>query len=112
VPTYNGNGEWTLPDIGVYASGGFGPGGNIGAGWALGLVKGDEKDISGITTNVNGGIAPVGGTVAFDANGDPVGFTIGEALQLGGSVTHADTGAYGLRDFFDWLSRKFDKRCP
>jgi RHS repeat-associated protein len=98
-------------DIGFYSSGGLGGGLNIGAGWAGGVIKGDINDIRGITTNVNGGITPLGVTVMLGPDGQPVGGTIGPAADWGASVTHADTGAVSLVDLLsDLLLKLFP--CP
>ena len=112
---------FTLPspginfDIGVYASGGVGGGYNVGFGWAAGLMKGDQSTISGITTNVNVAIAPVGGTLMYDRDG-LVGGVIGPTSEFGLSGSYADTGAVGLSDIGRWLGgwlfNKFGKNCP
>lgn len=101
----------TPADVGFYSSGGWGPGLNLAAGWALGTVKGDVNDIRGITTSVNANFVPAGGTVMLDLNGNPIGITAGPSAGYGGSVTFAETGAFSLVDYFsDVLLKLFP--CP
>jgi len=92
-------------DIGVYASGGLAGGYNVGSGWGLGLIKGDQSSISGITYNVNGGMTPVGGTLMYDNTG-LVGGVVGPAAEEGASGSYARTGAFGLSDIGTWIGGK------
>jgi RHS repeat-associated protein len=112
----NGQITWTRPDIGVYSSGGVGAGWNIGVALGLGYVKGEEKDIQGVTYNVNVGVPPVGVSAMYDPDGKRVGVVFGPAADLGASGTYAETHAIGLRDAFGWLFDRIDplganKKC-
>jgi RHS repeat-associated protein len=115
---------FTLPsrgtniDFGIYAAGGIGSGYNIGSGWGIGAIAGDINSIRGITYNVNGGVAPAGGTLMFDGNG-MVGFTAGPSASIGLSGTYSQTGAVGLGDLGSWLGNwlysvfgEKSKTCP
>jgi hypothetical protein len=93
-------------DIGVWGSGGFGAGYNVGLGVQAGLIKGDECDIKGVTYNANAGGGVGSGTAMFDDRGHVVGVTVGPAADIGASESYAKTGAVGLADFFNWLFNK------
>ncbi|MDQ1811682.1 RHS repeat-associated core domain-containing protein [Massilia sp. CCM 9210] len=106
-------------DVGVYVTGGMAAGYNTGMGWQAGAIKGNVSDIRGLTYNINGGVAPVGGTVMFDADGNVIGVTAGPAVGFGLSATYANTGAWGLSDIGGWIGRSIydrfnrnTKNCP
>jgi hypothetical protein len=100
-------------DMGVFASGGFATGFNVGGGNQYGIIKGNESDIQGVTYNVNGGAAVGSGTLMFDDKGNLVGGTLGPAADLGLSASYTKTGAWGLNDLGNalggWL---YDKLHP
>jgi hypothetical protein len=95
-------------DIGAYASGGIAAGWNVDVGATGGWIKGDVNAIRGITLNANTAVAPVGGTLMFDKDGNRVGQTFGPTAGLGGSGSYARTGALSLRELLG-LSRS--KSC-
>lgn len=100
-------------DFGVWGTGGIAYGYNIAFGVQVGYVKGDVSDLRGITYNINGGITPVGGTLMFDENFQPVGFMVGAVEEFGLSLTYAETGATGTHDLGSWLGGWiFDKTHP
>ena len=90
-------------DIGVFGSGGIGIGHNTSLSEEFGIIKGNVNDIRGISYNLNGGIAPGGGTLIFNGNGEIIGATVGEAIEYGLSWTYVKTGAVGLNDLGRWL---------
>lgn len=97
-------------DIGIYWSGGIAAGANIGTGWQGGFALGDQSDLRGISYNVNGGVAPLGGTISFSPDGKFVGATVGPSSEWGLSGSYAKSGAIGLSDLGHWLGGKiFDR---
>jgi len=87
------------PDIGVFASGGYGVGANVGLSAQIGVVPGHTSNISGDTKNTNVSTVVLSGTVMRDAKtGKVVGGTVGPAAKLGVSQTNSTTGTAGLRD--------------
>jgi hypothetical protein len=106
VPGFGAEGSvgiyMTLPtdgynlDIGVFASGGFAVGYNVGLSAQAGGIEGGINDIKGITGNLNGGGTVVGGTALFNTKGDLVGGTAGPSVEVGASVSVAKTGAVSL----------------
>ncbi|UFU10609.1 hypothetical protein LRM40_02555 [Ideonella dechloratans] len=86
------------PDIGVFASGGYGYGISVGLSEQIGLVPGPTSNISGDTKNTNVSTAFLSGTVMRDPKtGKVVGGTAGPAAKLGASQTNSTTGTAGLR---------------
>lgn len=77
-----------------------------GTAGQVGVVKGNEDDINGITTNVSAAGGFGSGTLMFDADGHVVGAAVGPAAEGGGSVTLSKTQATGLNGFGTWLGGK------
>src|SRR6185437_9546883 len=90
-------------DIGLFGTGGLAEGWQQGTAAQVGVVKGNEDDIRGITVNVNVAAAVGSGTVMLDTNGNVVGGALGPAAEGGASVTLSKTQAVGLGDLGTWL---------
>ncbi|MFN4121408.1 RHS repeat-associated core domain-containing protein [Acidovorax sp.] len=93
-------------DLGVFSQGGLSAGYQIpGVSAQAGVIFGDVNRLRGVTKNINGCVGPVCMTVAKDDNGI-AGITVGPGTEVGGSITHAETGAWSMREA---LGRAFEK---
>ena len=91
-------------DAGVYAS--VGPaiqGGNGGIAEQLGVVKGNESDIEGQSSNVEADVPGGGLTLSYDEDGHLAGVLAGPAEEVGVSESDQTTTAYGLNDLGEAL---------
>jgi RHS repeat-associated protein len=92
-------------DAGVYAS--VGPaiqGGNGGIAEQLGVVKGNESDIEGQSSNVEADVPGGGLTLSYDEDGHLAGVLAGPAEEVGVSESDQTTTAYGLNDLGEALA--------
>lgn len=90
-------------DIGVFGTGGLAAGWQMGTATEVGVIKGNESDIRGITINGNAAGGPGSLTVLSNCHLKPVGLMVGPSADLGASVTFAETKAFGLNNFGTWL---------
>lgn len=93
-------------DLGVFSQGGLSAGYQIpGVSAQAGVIFGDVNRLRGVAKNINGCVGPVCMTVAKDDNGI-AGIAVGPGTEVGGSITHAESGAWSMREA---LGRAFDK---